>query len=54
MIDPFEFEHLKSMPRPECEAGYTQLQLKRRFGVFDKDSKTWMNGRAQTTCDGRQ
>ena len=41
-----------SLPKPECESGYTQEQVKEIVDDYD-DFSGWMDGKTMTICKGK-
>lgn len=44
----------KKLPEPECEIGYSGIQLEQFFGDKMKDFLRFMHGQTYALCDGRK
>ena len=44
----------KTLPKPECEAGYTRKQIEEIVGGRLSEFDSWMFGQTMTICEGRR
>lgn len=42
------------LPKPECEVGYTDKQLREILGDRYETFKTWMAGQTMAVCNGKE